>query len=83
MDWGAEMPSEVSIAGAGRDREPTVEELKRELAEAREQQTATAGILAAISKAPSDAHRVFAEIAIANELTATIGIGLRAEQALM
>jgi two-component system NtrC family sensor kinase len=63
MDWGAEMPSEVSIAGADRDREPTVEELKRELAEAREQQTATAGILAAISKAPSDAYRVFAEIA--------------------
>jgi len=56
------MSSEVSIAGADH-REPTVEELKRELAEAREQQAATAGILAAISSSPADLRRVCAEIA--------------------
>jgi two-component system NtrC family sensor kinase len=52
------MPSEVSTVGG----DPSVEELRRELAEAREQQAATAGILAAISNSPTDAHRVFAEI---------------------
>jgi hypothetical protein len=57
------MPSKVSIDGADHDREPTVEELKRELAVAREQQAATAGILAAISNAPTDSYRVFAAIA--------------------
>jgi GAF domain-containing protein len=57
------MPSEVSIAGAHHDRESTVEELKRELAEAREQQAATAEILTAISSSPTDAQRAFAEIA--------------------
>jgi hypothetical protein len=35
------MPSEVSIAGADHDREPSLEEFKRELAEAREQQAAS------------------------------------------
>jgi hypothetical protein len=62
-EWVGTMPSEVSIAGAHHDREPTVEELKQELAEAREQQAATAEILAAISSSPTDTQRAFAEIA--------------------
>ena len=41
----------------------SVEELRRELAEAREQQAATAGILAAMSNSPTDPYHVFAEIA--------------------
>jgi signal transduction histidine kinase len=53
------MPSEISTVPG----EPSVEVLRRELAEAREQQTATAAILAAISNAPTDAYRAFAEIA--------------------
>jgi GAF domain-containing protein len=64
------MPSEVSTAGADQDLGRVVEELKRELeaksrelAEAREQQAATAGILASISSSPADLQRVFAEIA--------------------
>jgi signal transduction histidine kinase/putative methionine-R-sulfoxide reductase with GAF domain len=57
------MPSEVSMYGAEHDRGPTVEELKRELAEAREQQFATSAILHAISNAPSDALGVFQKIA--------------------
>src|SRR5215472_10305314 len=57
------MPSEVSMSGANQVRRRTQEELERELAEAREQQAASAQILAAISNAPSDPHRVFAEIA--------------------
>jgi signal transduction histidine kinase len=36
------MPSEASMSGAGHDRAPTVEELKRELAEARQREAATA-----------------------------------------
>jgi GAF domain-containing protein len=58
------MPSEVSLAGAQQDCEPTVGELKRELAEAREQQRATSNILAAISSSPTDLKRVFADIAM-------------------
>ena len=64
------MPSEVSTAGADQDLKRLVDELKRELerstrelAEAREEQAATAGILAAISSSPADLRRVFAEIA--------------------
>ena len=53
------MPAEASTVGV----DQSMEELRRELAEAREQQAATAGILAAISSSPTDAHGVFAEIA--------------------
>src|SRR5215472_4381465 len=53
------MPSEVSTVAGNQ----LVEELRRELAEAREQQAATAAILAAISNSPIDSYRVFAEIA--------------------
>src|SRR5262245_32381125 len=43
--------------------ERRIQELTKELAEEREQRTATAGILAAISSCPTDPYRVFAEIA--------------------
>src|SRR5262245_5123884 len=52
------MTSEASTVGGDK----SVEMLRRELAEAREQQAATAGILAAISNSPTGAHRLFAEI---------------------
>ena len=53
------MPSEVSTISG----DQSVEELRRELAEAREQQAATAGILAAMSSSTTDPYRVFADIA--------------------
>jgi two-component system, NtrC family, sensor kinase len=64
------MPSQVSAADADQGLGLVADELKRELerrtrelAEAREQQAATAGILAATSRSPTDLQRVFAEIA--------------------
>src|SRR5262244_576869 len=53
------MSPEPSIIGG----DQSVEELRRELAEAREHQAATAEILRVISGSPTDLQRVFAEIA--------------------
>src|SRR5262245_29296985 len=53
------MPSEVSTVVGNQ----SVEELRRELAEAREQLAATAQVLAAISNSQSDRNRAFADIA--------------------
>ena len=57
------MSSEVSAAGADQELRRANERLERELAEAREQQAATAQILAAISSSATEPHRVFTEIA--------------------
>jgi GAF domain-containing protein len=57
------MPSEASLGSADHDRELTVEELKRVLAEEREEKAASAEILRVISRSPMDLQRVFAEIA--------------------
>jgi signal transduction histidine kinase/signal transduction protein with GAF and PtsI domain len=53
------VPSEMSTVGG----DQPLDELRRELAEAQEQQAATRAILAAISNSPTDSGRVFAEIA--------------------
>src|SRR5262245_38607720 len=53
------MASEVSTVSGNQ----SVEELRRELAEAREQHAATAEILAAISSSVTEANQVFAKIA--------------------
>src|SRR5262245_11170728 len=53
------MPSEVSTVSSAQ----SVEALRRELAEAREQQAATRAILGAQSNSSTDSGRVFAEIA--------------------
>src|SRR5215510_5301883 len=52
------MSPEASTVGG----DQLVEELRRELAEAREQQAATTQILRIISSSPTDLPRVFAEI---------------------
>jgi len=54
------MPSE----GSTMTGDQSVEELRRELTETREQMAATAQILAAISSSPTDAHRIFVQIAV-------------------
>ena len=53
------MPSKVSIVSG----DQSVEELRRELVAAREQQAATAEIVRANSSSPTDLQRAFAEIA--------------------
>src|SRR5215813_5409062 len=57
------MASEVSTTGAQQDLRRRVAELERELGEAREQQVATAEILAAISNSPTHPRGAFERIA--------------------
>ena len=57
------MPSEVSTPGADQVGGRALEELRRELGEARDQQRATNEILSVISRSPTDAQPVFETIA--------------------
>jgi hypothetical protein len=61
------MSSEASTSGV----DQSVEELRRELAEGREQQAATAEILRLISSSQTDLHRVFEAVARARHAFAT------------
>jgi len=56
------MPFETSTGGTEQCREPTVEDLRRELAEARRREVATAEVLRVISTSATNAHTVFATI---------------------
>ena len=58
-DWMDAMASEVSTAGAQQDLPRRVVELERELAEARDQQTAAAEILHVIQGSPHHVQPVF------------------------
>ena len=53
------MSSEASTGGTEQYREPTVEELKRELAEARRREAATAKVLRVISTSAANVQPVF------------------------
>ena len=53
------MPSGVSTAGAPHDREPTVEELKQELAETRRREAATAEVLRVVQTSTTNMQPVF------------------------
>jgi len=59
------MPSERSTIIVDQELSRRVGELEKELSEARDQHTATAEILAALSRSPSEPLRVFSEIAAA------------------
>src|SRR5262245_7375897 len=61
-DWIGTMPFEASTGGTEQCREPTVEDLRRELAEARRREAATAEVLRVISTSATNAHTVFAPI---------------------
>jgi signal transduction histidine kinase len=52
------MSSEVSVPNAVKPRDPTVDELKRELTEAHRRETATAGVLKAIGRSSSNLQDV-------------------------